>query len=124
MSDRRRSINVLGSPLEECGTQPMTGFWRDGCCETGPDDVGLHTVCCIMTDDFLRFQWEIGNDLVTPRPEYAFPGLKRGDRWCVCVTRVLQAIEAGVPVKIVLEATHEHALEYITMEDLKRHAAV
>jgi uncharacterized protein len=114
--------NVLGGPLATCSTRPMTGFYRDGCCNTGPDDLGLHTVCCAVTAEFLAFSQSRGNDLSTPRPEYRFPGLRPGDRWCVCVQRWKEALEAGAACPVVLEATHIHALEFVDLEDLKRHA--
>jgi uncharacterized protein (DUF2237 family) len=114
--------NVLGGPLKTCGTRPMTGFYRDGCCNTGPDDEGLHTICCVVTAEFLAHQREIGNDLSTPFPLFGFPGLKPGDRWCVCVTRWKESLEAGMACPIDLEATHVHALEFVDLEDLQRHA--
>ena len=98
--------NVLGGPLKTCGTRPMTGFYRDGCCNTGPDDEGLHTICCVVTAEFLAHQREIGNDLATPFPLFGFPGLKPGDRWCVCITRWKESLEAGMACPVDLEATH------------------
>ncbi len=118
MSDR----NVLGGDLEECGTDPVTGFYRDGCCNTGPEDVGNHTVCAVMTGEFLQHQREIGNDLATPRPELGFAGLRPGDRWCVCASRWLQSYEAGVASPVVLAATHERALEVVPLEALQENA--
>lgn len=115
MSDER---NVLGGPLDECGTDPVTGFYRDGCCSTGPDDVGSHTVCTVVTAEFLEHQRELGNDLITPRPEFRFPGLRPGDRWCVVAIRWLASYEAGVAAPVVLAATHERALDLIPMEAL------
>ncbi|MEM9327160.1 MAG: DUF2237 domain-containing protein [Bacteroidota bacterium] len=115
--------NVFGEPLISCGTQPMTGFYRDGCCETGEEDLGTHTVCAIMTEDFLSFTQSMGNDLSTPRPEYDFPGLKPGDRWCLCASRWMQALRAGVAPKIVPEATHEKTLKYVSLEELIEYAA-
>lgn len=115
--------NVLGTPLQSCSTQPLTGFFRDGCCNTGVDDVGLHLVCCQVTAPFLAHQKSIGNDLSTPVPHYLFPGLRPGDRWCVCVTRWKQSFEAGVAAPVVLEATHISTLEFVDLEDLKKHAA-
>lgn len=112
--------NVLGGPLAICSTDPLTGFTRTGCCETGPDDVGSHTVCARVTAEFLAFSRSRGNDLSTPMPEYGFPGLKPGDRWCVCVTRWKASLEAGVACPVVLEATHVHALEFVDLDDLKR----
>jgi uncharacterized protein (DUF2237 family) len=116
------SSNVLGTPLQVCGLEPKTGFFRDGCCHTGTHDVGSHTVCALMTEEFLEFSLNKGNDLVTPRPEYDFPGLKAGDRWCVCALRWLEASEASVAPPVVLESTHKKALEVITLADLQYHA--
>ena len=115
-------LNVLGGPLQPCGTDPVTGFYRDGHCASGPDDAGLHTVCTVVSADFLRMQFDLGNDLSTPRPEYGFPGLKPGDRWCVCVTRWAEALEEGIAAPIVLESTHISALEFVSLEDLQAHA--
>ena len=115
--------NVLGEPLETCGTEPMTGFYRDGCCNTGAEDLGLHLVCTVVTAAFLAHQKEIGNDLTTPNPFFGFPGLKPGDRWCLCVTRWKESLDAGVAAPVVLEATHLSALEFVDLEDLQRHAA-
>ncbi len=114
--------NVLGGVLEECGTDPVTGFYRDGCCSTGPEDLGSHTVCAVVTAEFLRHQQEVGNDLSTPRPEYQFPGLRPGDRWCVVAVRWLQAYEAGVAAPVVLASTHERALDVVPLEFLIEHA--
>jgi uncharacterized protein (DUF2237 family) len=114
--------NVLGGPLAPCSTSPRTGFFRDGCCNTGPDDVGLHVVCARMTAEFLAFSKRTGNDLSTPRPEFGFPGLKPGDRWCVCAGRWREARDAGVAPPVVLEATHEEALAVVPLADLRRHA--
>lgn len=114
--------NVFGSPLEPCGTDPMTGFHRDGSCACGPQDVGLHAVCAVMTAEFLGYQRRIGNDLSTPRPEYGFPGLHPGDRWCVVAARWLQAYEAGVPAPVILAATSERALEVVPLEYLDEQA--
>lgn len=114
--------NVLGGPLEECSTAPLTGFYRDGSCNVGPDDFGVHAVCAVMTEDFLKLTLEQGNDLITPMPEYGFPGLRPGDRWCVCAARWQEALEFGVAPPVVLEATHEAALEIVSLEDLRRHA--
>nr|WP_042194539.1 DUF2237 domain-containing protein [Kibdelosporangium sp. MJ126-NF4]CEL21390.1 hypothetical protein [Kibdelosporangium sp. MJ126-NF4]CTQ96043.1 hypothetical protein [Kibdelosporangium sp. MJ126-NF4] len=119
MSDDR---NVLGGALEECGTDPVTGFYRDGCCDTGPEDVGNHTVCAVMTGEFLQHQREIGNDLAAPRPHLGFPGLRPGDRWCVCASRWMQSYEAGVAAPVVLAATHSRALEVVTLEALRENA--
>lgn len=114
--------NVLGTPLIPCSTQPMTGFTRDGCCGFHPQDHGRHTICAEMTDEFLVFSQSQGNDLSTPRPAYGFPGLKAGDRWCVCATRWLEASEAGYAPPVVLEACHESCLEVVSLADLKYHA--
>ena len=115
--------NVLGGELEPCSLDPMTGFYRDGCCETGPQDSGSHTVCATMTDAFLRYTASRGNDLSTPMPQYGFAGLKAGDRWCLCVSRWREAMEAGVAPPVVLAATNEAALRVATREELERHAA-
>lgn len=120
---RRLSRNVLGGVLESCSMQPLTGFFRNGCCDTSPQDVGSHTVCAVMTADFLRFSKSRGNDLSTPRPEYDFAGLKPGDRWCLCAPRWQEAFEAGCAPKVSLRGTHEGALRYCDLEDLKLHAA-
>ena len=114
--------NVIGTTLQTCSTKPLTGFFRDGCCNTGADDLGLHLVCCRVTADFLAHQKSIGNDLSTPMPHYGFPGLRPGDRWCVCVTRWKQSFEAGVIAPVVLEATHVSTLEFVDLEDLQRHS--
>jgi uncharacterized protein (DUF2237 family) len=115
--------NVLGGPLAMCSLRPMTGFFRTGCCETGPDDRGKHVICARMTEDFLAFAVMNGNDLVTPRPETGFPGLRPGDRWCLCASRWKDALEAGVAPPVVLAATHEAALEVVSLEDLFANAA-
>ncbi|MEE2860326.1 MAG: DUF2237 domain-containing protein [Pseudomonadota bacterium] len=117
-----QSINVMGGALQPCSTTPMTGFYRDGCCDTGPDDRGSHTVCVILTDEFLAMSRYLGNDLTTPRPEFGFPGLKAGDRWCLCASRFLQAAHEFVAPRVVLEATHRRALDIVPLELLKRHA--
>lgn len=114
--------NVLGGELEECGLDPVTGFFRDGCCTSGPQDIGSHTVCAVMTAEFLAHQRGVGNDLSTPRPEYGFPGLKPGDRWCVVAARWLQAHLAGVGAPVVLAATNERALDVVPLEALQEHA--
>lgn len=114
--------NVLGTSLTCCCRKPMTGFYRDGYCRTGPGDVGLHTVCVEATTDFLRFSAERGNDLSMPAPEWDFPGLKPGDRWCLCVTRWKEALDAGVAPPVSLAASHESALEWVDLDDLKAHA--
>jgi hypothetical protein len=113
---------VLGGPLASCCTDPVTGYFRDGYCHTGPQDLGSHTVCARVTDEFLAFSRTRGNDLSTPRPEYGFPGLKAGDRWCVCVARWREAFVAGVAPPVVLAATHERALDVVTLAELSRHA--
>ena len=110
--------NVFGEPLVPCGLDPLTGFFRNGCCETGPQDLGTHTVCAIVTDEFLRFSKGRGNDLTTPRPAYVFPGLNPGDRWCLCVLRWLEAFHAGVAPPVILEATNEASLEYVSLDIL------
>lgn len=115
--------NVLGGQLGVCSQRPLTGFYRDGCCNTGVDDPGSHTVCAVMTLEFLEFSRRSGNDLLTPRPEYGFPGLQAGNRWCICATRWLDAFEVGMAPPVVLEATHERALEVVTLEELKAYAA-
>jgi uncharacterized protein (DUF2237 family) len=114
--------NVFGAPLTCCCTSPLTGFHRDGYCHTGPHDLGSHTVCAEMTADFLDFSRQQGNDLVTPRPEFGFPGLEPGDRWCLCVSRWKEALEAGVAPPVLLAATHEKALEVVTLGQLQAHA--
>ena len=119
---RREPRNVLGEPLKPCSERPPTGFFRDGCCNTGPEDVGSHTVCTLMTADFLAFSARAGNDLSTPMPEFGFPGLKPGDRWCLCAPRWQEAFAAGMAPKVVLAATHESALDYCQLAHLKKHA--
>jgi uncharacterized protein len=114
--------NVLGGELQICGTDPVTGFYRDGCCNTGSEDVGSHTVCAIVSAEFLAHQKAVGNDLITPRPEYQFAGLRPGDAWCVVAVRWLQAYEAGLAAPVVLAATHERALEIVPLEALREHA--
>lgn len=114
--------NVLGGELGSCGTDPMTGFFRDGFCSTGPQDVGSHTVCAVVTQEFLVHQREIGNDLMTPVPAYAFPGLKPGDRWCVVAVRWLQSYHEGVAAPVVLTSTHERALDVVPLEALRANA--
>ncbi len=116
------SKNVLGTELIDCSSDPLTGFFRDGCCRTGVDDLGLHLVCAKVTADFLTFSQARGNDLSTPRPEYLFPGLKPGDQWCLCVQRWKEALEAGCAPAVVLEATHMSALEFVDLSDLQSHA--
>jgi hypothetical protein len=115
-------INVLGRELEQCGTDPMTGFYRDGCCSTGPEDLGSHTICAVVTSEFLEHQRSIGNDLSTPMPQYHFPGLVPGDRWCVTAVNWLRAHEAGVAAPVVLASTHVRALEIVPLDALQEHA--
>ena len=114
--------NVLGGELASCSTSPMTGFYRNGCCETGPHDTGMHTVCAVMTAEFLEFSKAAGNDLSTPRPEFAFPGLKPGDRWCLCAPRWKEALDAGMAPQLVLEACHEETLAIVPLGVLKDYA--
>ena len=120
---REPEVNVLGGVIVECGTDPMTGFYRDGCCSTGPEDLGSHTVCAVVSAEFLQQQQAVGNDLVTPRPEYRFAGLKPGDRWCVCAARWLQAHESGVAPPVILAATHQAAATIVPLEVLRSYAA-
>lgn len=115
-------INVLGTELQPCSFDPLTGYYRTGCCENKGDDPGVHVICCRVTDDFLEFQREVGNDLITPIPQYGFPGLVAGDQWCVVAPRWVQALEAGRACPVVLESTHLSALEFADLSDLKRHA--
>lgn len=117
-----RAKNVLGGELKDCSHDPLTGFYRDGCCNTGADDRGVHIVCAEMTEPFLIFSQEMGNDLITPMPMFFFPGLKPGDKWCLCVARWAEALAAGVAPLVDLEATHISALEFVSLDDLKRHA--
>jgi uncharacterized protein len=119
---RRPGRNVLGGPLGVCSSNPVTGFFRSGCCETSPQDLGSHTVCAVMTAEFLTFSKRTGNDLSTPLPQFGFPGLKPGDRWCLCAPRWQEALEAGAAPQIVLGATEEGALSWCRLDDLKRHA--
>ena len=119
---RKPDRNVLGLPLAPCSRDPLTGFFRDGCCRTGPGDVGVHTVCAVMTKDFLKFTVAAGNDLVTPRPEWDFPGLVEGDHWCLCAGRWLEACEAGKAPKVSLEATNAAALAIVPLQSLQEHA--
>ncbi len=114
--------NVLGGELRPCSLEPRTGFFRNGCCETGPEDRGLHTVCAVMTAEFLRFSKRAGNDLSTPQPDFDFPGLKPGDRWCLCAPRWKEALDAGVAPPVVLEATHEETLAITPLGVLKDYA--
>lgn len=116
-------VNVVGGELLPCSTDPVTGFYRNGCCSTGPEDVGSHTVCVVTTSEFLEFSKAAGNDLSTPRPEWGFEGIQPGDRWCLCASRWLEAFEAGHAPDVVLGATHERALEVIPIELLTARAA-
>ncbi|MBI2753924.1 MAG: DUF2237 domain-containing protein [Betaproteobacteria bacterium] len=125
MKERRAeagALNVLGEPLAPCGLDPVTGFYRDGCCNTGYEDVGIHVVCAKMTREFLAFSKRRGNDLGTPVPETGFPGLRPGDRWCLCAGRWKEALDAGAAPPVILQATHEEALAVVSLADLKRHA--
>jgi uncharacterized protein len=117
-----QSKNVFGEPIAVCSNDPLTGFYRNGCCDSGPDDLGRHMVCSVMTDEFLAFSKSAGNDLSTPLPQYSFPGLKAGDRWCLCVLRWKEACDAGMAPRVVLEATNEKALDFVSMEELLEHA--
>jgi uncharacterized protein (DUF2237 family) len=117
-----RSLNVLGGELQLCSAKPMTGFFRNGCCDTSRLDVGSHTVCVVMTAEFLAFSKSKGNDLSTPQPDYGFPGLKPGDRWCLCAPRWQEAFEEGKAPRVVLRATEASALAYCSLAELKRHA--
>ncbi len=114
--------NVFGEPIAVCSRRPLTGFYRTGCCETGPEDAGVHTVCIEATEEFLAFSKSAGNDLSTPRPELGFTGLHPGDRWCICSARWQEAFEAGAAPRVVLAATHEATLAIIDLADLKRYA--
>lgn len=116
------ALNVIGRPLLPCSMRPMTGFFRDGCCHTDPQDRGMHVVCVVMTADFLAFSKSRGNDLSTPIPEYNFPGLQPGDRWCLCALRWLEALQAGMAPDVVLEATHINALGVVNLEQLQLYA--
>ncbi|MDX5357266.1 MAG: DUF2237 domain-containing protein [Rhodobacterales bacterium] len=119
---REASVNVLGGALQTCSTAPMTGFFRNGCCDTGPADHGLHTVCAVMTAEFLALSKYLGNDLSTPRPEFGFAGLKPGDRWCLCAARFLQAHDEGAAPQVHLAATHRRTLEVVPLKILRLHA--
>lgn len=116
------SINVLGGPLDSCSTEPLTGFFRNGCCDTGPYDQGVHTVCALMTDEFLALSKYLGNDLSTPRPDYRFAGLKAGDQWCLCAARFLQAHHEGAAPRVRLKATHRRTLDIVPLEMLRLYA--
>ena len=122
MSIMSNELNVLQEKLVPCSLDPLTGFFRDGCCRTTEDDLGTHTVCAVVTAEFLRFSKRVGNDLSTPRPEYQFPGLKPGDSWCLCAPRWKEALDAGAAPKVKLESTHIATLLYVSLEDLKAHA--
>ncbi len=119
---RTPSINVLGGPLEDCSRDPLTGFYRNGCCDTGPEDRGLHSVCAVMTAEFLALSKYLGNDLSTPRPEFGFAGLKPGDRWCLCASRFLQAHDEGAAPRLRLAATHRATLAVVPLAVLERYA--
>lgn len=121
--NRKPALNILGESLVPCGMDPKTGFYRDGCCDTGPEDVGSHTVCVAVTDEFLAFTRSVGNDLSTPQPAFGFPGLKAGDRWCLCASRWLQAHKAGKAPRVYVQSTHEAALKIIELEALTASAA-
>lgn len=118
----RTRPNVFGAPLQGCGIDPVTGFYRDGCCSTGPEDLGSHTICAVMTEEFLAHQQAVGNDLVTPRPQWQFPGLVPGDRWCVVAARWLQAHQHGCAAPVVLASTHERTLEVVSLDVLRQYA--
>ena len=120
---REPSINVLGTALSKCSATPVTGFFRNGCCDTGPMDQGMHTVCAQMTAEFLALSKYLGNDLSTPRPEYGFAGLKPGDKWCLCASRFLQAHQEGAAPKVWLQATHQRTLNVVPLDVLQRYAA-
>lgn len=120
--DKTTPLNVLGEPLQSCSADPVTGFYRDGLCRCGPDDLGVHAVCVVMTNEFLAFSRERGNDLSTPVPAFGFPGLRAGDSWCLCATRWQEAYEAGCPPRVRVQATGEAALEHCDLGALKRHA--
>lgn len=119
---REPSINVRGDELSPCSNEPLTGFFRDGCCNTSEEDAGCHTVCAVVTDDFLEFSRSRGNDLMTPMPAFGFPGLKAGDRWCLCAARWLEAYRAGCAPRVVLESTHRKTLEIVPLSALESHA--
>lgn len=116
------SRNVLGGPLADCSSKPLTGFYRDGCCNSGADDHGVHSVCTLMTQEFLAFSKARGNDLSTPMPDFGFPGLMPGDRWCLCAARWREALRAGCAPRVVLASTHERTLDFVSLDDLKKHA--
>lgn len=116
------AANVLGEELQPCSTDPLTGFYRDGCCNTGGEDVGIHTVCAVMTEEFLQFSAAVGNDLSTPQPAYGFAGLEPGDQWCLCAPRWKEALDNGQAPPVVLASTHMATLEYVTLDELKARA--
>lgn len=118
----QKQRNVLGTELKTCSKKPLTGFFRDGCCNTANEDLGAHTVCAEVTEDFLEFSKQQGNDLSTPRPEFGFVGLSPGDRWCLCAARWVEANEAGMAPRVVLESTHERTLEFVSLAALQQHA--
>ncbi|MEM7054103.1 MAG: DUF2237 domain-containing protein [Pseudomonadota bacterium] len=120
---KNRSINVLGGELKSCSNKPVTGFFRDGCCNTSDNDRGCHTVCSVMTDEFLEFSRTQGNDLMTPMPASGFPGLKTGDQWCLCASRWVEAYKADCAPRVVLDATHEKTLQYVALDILRSHSA-
>lgn len=122
MTTTTAAKNVLGTALVTCSNRPKTGFFRDGCCNTADEDLGAHTVCVEMTADFLAFSKDAGNDLSTPHPEFGFPGLKPGDRWCLCASRWVEALEEGKAPRVVLEATHARTLEFVPLAVLQRYA--
>jgi uncharacterized protein len=122
MAQRKPSKNVLGEPLSSCSDSPKTGYFRNGCCDTSDDDTGCHTVCTLMTEDFLAFSKKHGNDLSTPRPEYGFVGLQPGDRWCLCASRFQEAVDAGCAPNVVLAATHMETLAIVRLHDLMERA--
>ena len=115
-------LNVLGTPLQPCSLAPRTGWFRDGCCRADPGDRGMHTVCVVMTEEFLGFSFACGNDLITPQPDFGFPGLKPGDRWCLCAPRWKEALAAGAAPRVVLEATHLNTLGVVTLDELRAYA--
>lgn len=121
--EKFNSTNVLGGPLARCGVDPMTGFFRDGCCNTSHSDRGMHTICAIMTEAFLRFSMEMGNDLSTPLPQFGFRGLNPGDSWCLCASRWVEAYRAGMAPQVKLKATHEETLAVVDLDVLKQHAS-
>ena len=116
------ATNVLGTELQDCSRDPLTGWYRDGCCNTGAGDTGVHTVCAVMTEEFLSYSASVGNDLSTPAPQFGFAGLRPGDQWCLCAPRWQEALEAGSAPQVVLESTHVQTLEWCGLDDLKRHA--